>query len=138
MKPKSQKLSARRWIDQSHARTLGIVTCFVVMLAIGWMTAPGLLQSSSPQTANNYVGSIQLAPDKLGRCESFELDNKSAALRSAGYRPCSDITPALARPASRPLETPTNLDPSVASTNRDVSGGSIGRVNGIADHFKKR
>ena len=95
--------------------------CFLIVLGAGWMIGPALRSSprseSAPSSESRYKGVVQLTPDHRNRCEEFELDNRSVTLTPKGMQECRQ-------------SSETNIAPQ--------TGGSIGRVNGIASHFKSR
>jgi len=67
----------------------------------------------------HYRGLVRLAPDHQRQCKQFELDNKTGLMWPKGATPCGyDIT------------TPVPA--------RSEGFGSMGRLNGISDHFKSR
>jgi hypothetical protein len=74
-----------------------------------------LTVSSTPAPAERYRGMVQLAPDHDGKCALFQLDNRTGFMWPKGDTPCGDITTAV---------------PSGSS-------GSLDRLNGIAEHFKR-
>jgi len=102
---------------QSASRIAAISAIFVAILSTTWLIGRQILTPSAPIPADIYKGMVQLAPDHDGRCERFELDNRTGYMWPKGATPCGDITTAV----------PTS------STD-----GPLGRLNGIADHFKGR
>ncbi len=101
---------------QSAARVLFIVVLFVLLFATEWLiTGSNFFVPSAPEPVDRYIGIVQLAPDQQGRCEQFELDNKAGWLRAKGYARCDDIVSSVDKP----------------------TGGPLGRLNGIVEHFKK-
>jgi hypothetical protein len=84
-------------------------------LVIGRTMIKPYMQHAAVASGHEYLGTIQLGPDHLGRCENYELDNKHKEIRSLGSRPCG-----------------------MAWIDPVLSEGSIGRMNGIARFFKTR
>jgi hypothetical protein len=86
------------------------------MLSTAWLIGRGFLVRETSDPAERYRGLVWLAPDSEGRCEQFELDNRTGYMLPKGATPCAGVTTAL---------TPRQAGP-------------LGRLNGIADHFKGR
>lgn len=107
---------------QSTSRIVLLSAIFIAVLSTAWLVGRDLL---APDAAvDHYRGMVRLAPDRQGQCEQFELDNKTGLMQPKGATPCGyDITTAVpARPAG------SSGSPS----------GTVGRLNGISDHFKAR
>ncbi len=101
-----------------HTTHIILLAAYCIALLVGGATIGRfVVQSSFSQTvsehSDTYRGVIQLAPDRQGRCEQIELDNKSATLMPKGSGQCEYVLPA---PATR---------------------GTMGRINGIGDYFKQ-
>lgn len=137
MKSNFPRPSARPRRGQSNTRIVAIAAAFVAVLAIGWVSGRNLLERASPATTDDRVGSVQLAPDKLGRCGNFALDNRSATLTPAGYGPCRDIAPAAPRPLAVASQPHVTQPAAVPAATAETTGGSIGRLNAIAERFRK-
>jgi hypothetical protein len=88
----------------------------LAILSTALLVGRQLIASRTPTAAERYRGLVQLAPDHEGRCALFELDNRTGLMWPKGDTPCGDITTAI---PSR-------------------SSGSLDRINGIAEHFKRR
>lgn len=108
---------ARGRTGQSAPRIAAISAIFIAMLSTAWLIGREFLTPKTSDPAERYRGTVQLAPDHQGRCEQFELDNRTGFMWPKGATPCGDITTALAPPRST---------------------GPVERLNGIADHFKGR
>jgi hypothetical protein len=106
---------ASRRSGQSTSRIAAISAIFLAIISTTWLIGRQILAPSAPVPADRYKGLVQLAPDNEGRCAQFELDNKTGYLWPKGSTPCGDITTAL--PARSP-------------------DGTLGRLNGIANHFR--
>jgi hypothetical protein len=102
---------------QSASRIALISACFLAVLSTAWLIGRELVAPSTPVPADRYRGLVQLAPDHEGRCARFELDNRTGFMWPKGDTPCGDITTALPQRSA---------------------DGPMGRLNGIADHFKGR
>ena len=102
---------------QSVPRIVAISAIFLAVLSTAWVVSRNFI---GPHNAvDRYRGFVRLAPDREGQCEQFELDNKTGLMWPKGSTPCGhDITTAV--PA------------------RSEASGSMGRLNGISDHFKSR
>ena len=142
MKTSLQRHRTQAGTRQSAFRIFVVALWSVLMVASGLLISRNFFQrSGSIRTsipADSYLGVIQLAPDQHGRCEQFELDNKSAVLKAKGSAPCLDITATVSRPNSGPSVAPPASGPSGSPPNSGPLGGSIGRMNGIGNHFKTR
>ena len=102
---------------QSAPRIIFLSGVFVAVLSTAWMVGRDLL--APPSTVDRYRGLVRLAPDHEGQCAQFELDNKTGLMWPKGATPCGhDITTSV--PA------------------RSEGSGSMGRLNGISDHFQPR
>jgi hypothetical protein len=112
-----QKRGAQGRTGQSASRIILISALFVATLSTALLVGRELLAPSAPAPADRYKGVVQLAPDHDGRCARFELDNRTGYMWPKGDAPCGDIATAL--PAGS-------------------GDGTLGRLNGIADHFKGR
>ena len=111
------KLRADR--AQSRVRVFIVVTTFAIVLVGGVMIGSSRFLSPNPSVPDDiYTGTVRLGPDEHNQCRQFEFDNRSAALRPLPSGPCVDER--AERPGSERL------------------GGSIGRMQGISDHFKRR
>jgi len=109
---------------QSAHRVALSALCFFIVLGAGWMIGPAVL--SSPPPESRYMGVVQLPRDRQNRCQEFELDNRSATLTPRGFREC-------------PGSSGTDVAPQTGgSPTPQTTGGSVGRINGIASHFKSR
>lgn len=106
---------------QSAPRIIFLSAIFVAVLSTAWMVGRDLL---APDTSGDrYRGTVRLAPDRQGQCEQFELDNRTGLIQPKGATPCGyDITTSV--PAR--------------STGPGSESGTMGRLNGISDHFKGR
>jgi hypothetical protein len=133
MKASLPRRKAHPRMGQSRTRILVVGTCFVAVIVSGLMIGRSFVESSSLPAADDHLAIVQLAPDQLGRCATYELDNKSAIMKQRGYGPCRDISPAT-RPNSEPPETPSLP----AHPSPEASTGTIGRMNGIGGYFKTR
>lgn len=122
---------ARPAAGQTQNRIIAVVAGFCVLLACGWLIGRGMPRTYAMQTTERPVGTLQTARDKMGRCENFEVDNRTVALRSRGYQPCSEIVAATSRPNPRAGEFDT---PPEAGTMEIPTG----RVNSISGYFKTR
>ncbi len=103
---------------QTGPRIAITVVVLSALLSVWWVVTPHHLSRPVSVPADRYSGIIQLAPDDLGRCERFELDNKSGRITPSGAARCND-------------------PPSPGSTASETMG-SLGRLNGISGHFKPR
>jgi hypothetical protein len=112
-----EKRGAQERTGQSASRIIVISAIFLATLSTAWLVGRGLFVPSAPVPADRYKGVVQLAPDHEGRCARFELDNRTGYMWPKGDAPCGDITTAL------PAQS---------------GDGPLGRLNGIADHFKGR
>jgi hypothetical protein len=106
---------------QSALRIVFLSAIFVAVLSTAWLVGRELLAPDSE--VDRYRGMVRLAPDRQGQCEQFELDNRTGLIQPKGATPCGyDITTAVpARAAGSTSES-----------------GTMGRLNGISDHFKGR
>jgi hypothetical protein len=106
---------------QSTSRIALLSAIFIAVLSTAWFVGRDLLAPDA--TVDRYLGMVRLAPDRQGQCEQFELDNKTGLMQPKGAVACGyDITTSVpARPAGP------------GSTS-----GTMGRLNGISDHFKGR
>jgi hypothetical protein len=111
------KRGAQGRAGQSATRIVLISAIFLATLSTAWLVGRGLFAPSAPVPADIYVGQVQLAPDQEGRCARFELDNRTGFMWPKGDARCGEVTTAV--PARS-------------------SDGPMGRLNGIADHFKGR
>ena len=111
-----QKRGAQGRTGQSASRIVLVSAIFLATLSTAWLVGRQLF-APSPVPVDRYKGVVQLAPDHDGRCARFELDNRTGYMWPKGETPCGDITTAL--PARS-------------------GDGTLGRLNGIADHFKGR
>jgi hypothetical protein len=104
---------------QSAPRIAFLSAIFIAVLSTAWVVGHELLAPDAG--VDRYRGMVRLAPDRQGQCEQFELDNRTGLIQPKGATPCGyDITTAVpARPAGSPP-------------------GSMGRLNGISDHFRAR
>jgi hypothetical protein len=114
MKTDSQTRRGNSTRGQSGSRVLLTVALLVVMLSGVWLIGRDYVMRSAPESPDRYLGIVQLAPDRQGRCERLELDNRAGVMRAAGSTRCGDIVS------------------SIPGT------GSVGRLNGISDYFKAR
>ena len=104
---------------QSGPRIMLLSAIFVAVLGTGWWVGRDLLAPSTG--GDRYRGLVRLAPDREGQCEQFDLDNKTGLMHPKGATPCGyDITT------------------SVRGPGRSDASGSMGRLQGISDHFKSR
>jgi hypothetical protein len=110
------KRGAHGRTGQSASHVVLISAILLAILGTALLVGRQLVVYSTPAPAERYRGLVQLAPDHDGRCALFELDNRTGFMWPKGDTPCGDITTAL---PSR-------------------SGGSIQRLNGIAEHFRGR
>lgn len=99
---------------QSASRILIISAILLGILSTALLVGRQFVASVTPAPAERYRGLVQFAPDHDGRCALFELDNRTGYLWPKGDAPCGDITTGL---PSR-------------------GGGSLDRLNSIAEHFK--
>lgn len=135
MKSSLQRHRTQSGTGQSAFRVVVVVSCFVIMIASAWLINRSIFQGIAPTRApangstkgDSYLGIIQLAPNYQGRCEQFELDNRSATLTAKGAGACLDATATVPAPAADPSTIPPNSRPSV---------GPAGRMKGIGDYFK--
>ncbi len=111
------KQGAQARAGQSASRIILISAIFVAVLSTAWLVGRGFFSPSAPVPADIYKGMVQLAPDHDGRCERFELDNRTGFIWPKGVAPCRDIT------AAAPARS---------------GDGPLGRLNSIADHFRGR
>jgi hypothetical protein len=95
---------------------LVISAILLAILSTALLVGRQLVATSTPVPAERYRGLVQLAPDHDGRCPLFELDNRTGFMWPKGDTPCGDVTTSL----------PSG------------SGGSLDRIQGIAEHFKRR
>jgi hypothetical protein len=100
---------------QSASRIAAISAIFVAILSTTWLIGRQIFAPGAPAPVDRYKGLVQLAPDHEGRCAQFELDNRTGYLWPKGATPCGDITTAV---------------------RERSTDGPLGRLNGIADHFK--
>jgi hypothetical protein len=108
---------------QSTPRIVFLSVVFVAVLSTAWWVGHDLLMPDA--SVDRYRGMVRLAPDRQGQCEQFELDNRTGLIQPKGATPCGyDITTAV--PAR-------SAGPGSAS-----GSGTMGRLNGISDHFKPR
>jgi hypothetical protein len=100
---------------QSTSRIIFLSAIFIAMLSTAWLAGRDI---PAPDP-DRYRGMVRLAPDQEGRCQQFELDNKTGLIQPKGTTPCGydDITSAVPAPSG---------------------AGSMGRLNGIVDHFKSQ
>ena len=141
MKTGLQRHHTRTGTGQTASRVFAVVLCFVVVIASAWFVNPSIFQAmtrtrapaSAPagasMKADRYIGLIQLAPNQQGRCEQFELDNRTAILRPKGAGTCLDD--------AAPVAT-SNADRSATHSNAPPPGEPSGRIKGIGDYFKAR
>jgi hypothetical protein len=101
---------------QSASHVVLISAILLAILSTAFLVGRQLVAPNTPAPAERYRGLVQLAPDHEGRCALFELDNRTGYMWPKGDTPCGDITTSL----------PSG------------SGGSLDRIQGIAEHFKKR
>ncbi len=103
---------------QSARRIIFLTSIFVAVLSSAWVVGRDMLMPKAG--VDQYQGMVRLAPDREGRCEQFELDNRTGLIQPRDAIPCGyDITR--------------------TESSRPASGsGSLGRLNGIADHFRSR
>ena len=135
----SQRHRARVRTEQSAPRIFALVSCFLIMVAGAGFISRDFFQRQASTPADQYLGVVQLAPDQHGNCERFELNNKSAVLRATGSAPCQDITAAVPRrPKSELSLNPPASVSSATPAEPPLLGGTVGRMNGIRDHFKAR
>lgn len=117
----AKRLSTPGWKGESMQRVAATAACFAVVLSVGWIIGPGLFTSPQPGSAadpeSRYLGVMRLDRVRQDRCEEFEFDNRSALLTPKSARECRDASERGAVPQT---------------------GGTIGRVNGIASHFQHR
>jgi len=111
-----QKRGAQARTGQSASRTILVSALFLATLSTAWLVGRELF-APAPVPVDRYKGVVQLAPDHDGRCARFELDNRTGYMWPKGEAPCGDITTALPGRSG---------------------DGTLGRLNGIADHFKGR
>ncbi len=106
---------------QSAPRIVALSAIFVAVLSTAWMVGRDLL---APDTSGDrYRGLVRLAPDRDGQCAQFELDNRTGLIHPKAAIPCGyDIT----------TSVPTR------SGGPNGPAGSMGRLNGISDHFRPR
>lgn len=105
---------------QSAPRIIFLSALFVTVLSTAWVVGRDLLAPDSE--ADRYRGMVRLAPDRQGQCEQFELDNRTGLIQPKGAIPCGyDITTSVP-----------------AGSAGSASSGTMGRLNGISDHFKPR
>jgi hypothetical protein len=105
---------------QSAPRIILLSAIFIAVLSTAWVVGRDLL---APDTSvDRYRGMVRLAPDRQGQCEQFELDNRTGLIQPKGAIPCGyDITTSVP-----------------ARSAGSASSGTMGRLNGISDHFKPR
>jgi hypothetical protein len=116
MSVEKRNVSARA--GQSTARVVIVSATFGVLLATAWLLGRDLIDTNTRVPADIYRGTVQLAPDELGRCDLFDYDNKTGWMTPKGSIACDDIAAAL--PA------------------RSSGSGSLGRLNGMRNFFKPR
>jgi hypothetical protein len=103
---------------QSARRIIFLTSIFVAVLSSAWVVGRDLLTPKAG--GEQYQGMVRLAPDREGRCEQFELDNRTGLIQPRDAIPCG-------------------YDVTRAESTRPASGsGSLGRLNGISDHFRSR
>lgn len=101
---------------QSVPRIIFLSAIFIGLLGTAWLIGRDFLAPDIG--ADRYRGMVRLAPDRQGQCEQFELDNKTGLMQPKGATACGyDITTTAVPP-------------------RPAGPGSMGRLNGIAEHFK--
>jgi hypothetical protein len=118
MNSRAYKLKSQTGGGQSASRVLLISATFVAVLVVAWLIGRNLVTPMTIDPAEKYRGVIQLPPTERGGCEQFELDNRSGMMKSKGFTECSDIAP--------------------TQPSQSYGPGSLGRLSGIADHFKSR
>ena len=111
------KRGAQGRTGQSASRIAVTSAIFFALLSTAWLISRELIAPNVPDPAERYRGLVQLAPDHDGRCARFELDNRTGFMWPKGDAPCGDTTTALPPRSGE---------------------GTMGRLNGIADHFKGR
>jgi hypothetical protein len=108
---------------QSAPRIIFLSVIFFAVLSTAWLVGRDLL---APDTGvDHYRGMVRLAPDRQGQCEQFELDNRTGLIQPKGATPCGyDIT--------------TSVPARSAGPGSGSASGTMGRLNGISEHFKPR
>jgi hypothetical protein len=112
---------------QSAPRIIFLSAMFVALLSSAWLVGRDLLAPDSG--LDRYRGLVRLAPDREGQCEQFELDNRTGLIQPKAAIPCGyDIT----------TSVPTRSAVPAAGSAAGSESGTMGRLNGISDHFRSR
>ena len=111
------KRAAQGRAGQSVSHVLLMSGILLAILSTAFLVGRQLVASSAPAPAERYRGLVQLAPDHEGKCALFELDNRTGFMWPKGDASCGDVTTA---PPAR------------------GGGGSLDRLNSIAEHFRGR
>ena len=101
---------------QSIFRIVLILAVFMAVFATALILGRDVITPSAPPSPDVYRGAVQLAPNKKGLCEKFELDNLAGKMRWKGSERCSEATTAVSGPVSASGE----------------------RLNAISEHFRSR
>lgn len=119
MKPSFHQRGTEAKTGQSAPRIMLLSAIFIAVLSTAWVVGRDLLAPDGG--VDRYRGMVRLAPDRQGQCEQFELDNRTGLIQPKGAIPCGyDIT--------------TAVPPRAGGS----ASGTMGRLNGISDHFKPR
>lgn len=108
-----------------------IVALLGVTLASGWL-AVRQIAGRDNVAPDRYVGTVQFAPDRQGRCAQYDLDNRATPLTLKGPGQCSDL-PVAARGGG----TATSDDGAAADAAARRASEGLGRLQSIKDHFRK-
>jgi hypothetical protein len=104
---------------QSAPRIILLSVIFTAVLSTALLVGRDLLAPDGG--VDRYRGLVRLAPDREGQCEQFELDNRTGLIQPKAAIPCGyDITT------------------SVPTRSAGSESGTMGRLNGISDHFRSR
>lgn len=121
MRPRPRRKRSISGQGQSGSRVAIAAAGFVTVLIVGLAIGSGLLPAQLPQIVvareDARVARLQLAPDRLNRCEQFEWDNSAGPLTRKGLSRCQEPPP---------------------PSDESEMNGPERRITGISAHFKKR
>jgi hypothetical protein len=116
MKEKARTSGGQARTGQSIFRILLVVAMFMAVFTTALILGREVITPSAPPSPDVYRGAVQLAPNKKGLCDKFELANQTGTMRWKGSERCSEVTTAVPGQAS----------------------GSVERLNAISEHFRSR
>ncbi len=81
--------SARTRAGQSVPRVLFVATTFAGLLGSAGIVGYKFATPEKPIPPDQYQGFVQFAPNEKGKCDRFEFDNRTGAMRWQGATWCS-------------------------------------------------